>query len=396
MDFSKNIPGHICAKQGDTNSRRVILRMYDNGIPWTVPQTAVPVIRYQCLPGGSCGVYDTLDNGSPAWEVSGNEIRVILAPQILAEAGTALMDIALLDAGAVLATYNIHVHVESSPQDGTALQQKDYFNLAKITAAHEELKQATIQTITATAEATLATIPAAVATWLEAHPEATTTVADGSITVEKTDFIQYITLQRPDVLIPRFTNQIPISTDAAGNQLGIVKDIRLVPYTGTTEAQAGFDTTGYIPLTGAGDVLRFQNLTFSENAACCLAFFQQDKTFIGAVSGAAIAGDTAFADRYTLDGSGNFTSIDLTDKEHFFTDDQGVTAGYLRITAHTMESNAVATVNEVISYITIPGSEEIANLTLDKRITVPQAKENADAIAALTKRVAALEKLAGL
>ena len=193
MDFSKNVPGHICAKQGDTNSRHITLRLYDSGIPWTIPETAVPVIRYQCLPGGSCGVYDTLEDGSPAWEFSGNELRVILAPQILAEAGTAMMDVALQDGGSLLATYNIHVHVESSPQEGTALQQSDYFNLAKITATYEELKEAAAISITAVGEACLATIPVAVATWLDTHPEATTTVQDGSVTVQKTNFIHYVT-----------------------------------------------------------------------------------------------------------------------------------------------------------------------------------------------------------
>ena len=194
MDFSKNTPGHICAKQGDTNSRYVLLRLYENGIPWPIPETAVPVIRYQCLPDGACGVYDTLEDGNPAWEVSGNELRVVLIPRMLAEAGTVLMDIALQDADTLLATYNIHVHVESSPQEGDALQQSDYFNLAKITASYEQLKEAAAISITAVGEASLATIPVAVATWLDTHPEATTTVQDGSITVQKTNFIHYTTV----------------------------------------------------------------------------------------------------------------------------------------------------------------------------------------------------------
>ena len=194
MDFCKNSPGHICAKQGDTHSRHVILSLYENGVPWAIPETAVPVIRYQCLPDGCRGVYDTLEDGTPAWKITGNEIRVILIPQMLAEAGTVLMDIALQDGNALLATYNIHIHVETSPQEGSALQQSDYFNLAKITASYEELKDAAAISITAVAEAALSTIPVSVATWLDTHPEATTTVQDGSITVQKTNFIHYTTV----------------------------------------------------------------------------------------------------------------------------------------------------------------------------------------------------------
>lgn len=398
MDFSKNIPGHICAKQGDANSRRVTLRLYDKGIPWTIPENAAALIRYQCLPGGSGGVYDTLEDGSSAWTISGNELSVILIPRMLAEAGTAMMDIMLLEGDRALATYNIHIHVEASPLEGAATQQTDYFNVAKITAAYDGVRQALAQAsgAIATAKATAAAMPGIIGQWLAAHPELTTPVADGAITPEKTSFIQYQQRQLADIYEPNFVNQIPIATDADGNQMAPVLDVCLSASTDSTLSCPGFGTTGFIPLTGAGDILRFQGMKFYEKYACRIAFYRPDKTYIGTVNGLAIPGDAAFTGRYTQDSDGNFVSIDLTGLENSYASDLGATVGYLRLSAESLYSLAVLTVNEEITYTILPGPTELFDLRLDKAIAVPQAEENAAAIAALTERVAALETLAGV
>lgn len=399
MDFGKNVPGHVCAKQGDTNTRRVTLQLYDNGLPWTIPETAAPVIRYHCLPGGSSGAYDTLADGSPAWKIADNAISVMLVPQILAEAGTALMDIALIDGDALLATYNIHIHVEASPREGTALEQSDYFNLAKVSAAYDGLHRVIGQAsdaIAATAEATLAAVPDALDAWLEAHPEAIASVADGSVTPKKTSFILYDERQTADIMVPNFVSQIPISTDADGSQLGTVKDVCLSALVDGLEVRTGFDTTGYIPLTGTGDILRFQGLNFFGHLCCRIAFYQPDKTFIGTVSGLTIPTDAAFNGRFTRDGDGNFTYLDLTAKESNYASGSGGAVGYMRITAQSIGPGAVVTVNEEITYTKLPGPIEQVNLRLDEDVAVPRAEENSAAIAALEERVAALEKLAGM
>lgn len=374
---------HIWAKQGDTNSRSVALSLYENGSPWTIPAAAAAVIRYQCLPDGCGGIYDTLADGSAAWSVSGNEIRVILVPQMLSRAGGVLMDVALTEGDALLATCNIHIHVEGSPREGAALEQADYFNLAKVTAVYQKLNQA----ISNAASTALLAVPEAVDNWMAAHPEVTTTLQPGAVTPDMTSFIHYNEYRHPDTQVPDFINQIPLSTDAGGSTLGWETDKQLSTYTGATSALAGYDTTGFIPLSGAGDVLRLANLRFFANQYCRIAFYQADKTFIGAVLGAEIAANAAFAGGFTQDDSGNFTVIDLTGYEAA----QSAAVVFMRLCAHNITDSAILTVNEEITYTTIPGAVDLIDLELEDTITVPQAAQNRDDIAALAKRVATLE-----
>lgn len=388
MDIAApNLPAHIWAKQGDANSRWAELELYENGIPWTIPSSAAAVIRYQSLPGGGGGIYDTCADGTAAWSVSGNRIRVALAPQMLAQAGGVLMDVALTEGEALLATCNIHIHVEGSPREGTALEQTDYCNLALVTAAYRTLSQA----LSAAAAGALTGLPAALDAWMEAHPESSALLRTGAVTPDKTSFIRYGEYRHPDAVAPTYVNQIPLSTDAAGEPLGWETDRTLSTYTGAATSLAGYDATGFIPLTGTGDVLRMEGLRFSANGYCRLAFYGSDKGFLAAVTGEEIAAAAAFSGRFTQNSSGHYTCIDLTAFEAARETD----IVFFRLSAYAIDDSAVLTVNEEIGYTTVPGPVELIDLALDEQIAVPLALENRDAISSLELRLQALEARLG-
>lgn len=399
----------VHVKQGDANSRALKLSLYENGSLWIIPETARPVIRYQRPYDGSGGIYDTLEDGCSAWSISGNEIQVILAPQMLAQSGAILMDIALTDGNAMLATWNINVYVEYSPQEGAEIEQEDYFNLAKVTTAYDTLHQAIDQAgaeISALSAASLleiegakaeavAAVPDVVNTWLDAHPEATTTVQDGAITPEKTSFIGYNEIRGEDTVTPNFTNQIPISTDASGNVIGLVANTYISSSSGSTSAKTGYATTGFIPITGStsADIIRFDSAGFSSTDSYCrIGFYDANKAFIAATNGSGMTGDSAFTGRYTLDGSGNYITLDLSAKNNYFIANKGATPQYVRICSPGFTDASAISVNEEISYTTTPGEITLTNLILDESILVPQAETNRESIAGLAQSAESLDQ----
>ncbi len=122
MNITNNLTVHLDEKrllppvdavQGD-DGRTVAVSLYVAGVEWTVPTNASIAIRYR-RPDGAGGVYDTLADGTCAWSVSGNIVTVALAPIVLALAGRAMLQIALLDETSVISTFSIPIHIEEDP-----------------------------------------------------------------------------------------------------------------------------------------------------------------------------------------------------------------------------------------------------------------------------------------
>ncbi len=118
----------VDAVQGET-ARAVTLALYDKGAPWTVPADASILIRYrkEDLTGG---VYDSLPDGTRAWEIRGNLVDIRIAPQALAVSGVTAMQAAIVAEGEELASFIFHVCVESDPSIGT-LASDDYINIGQ-------------------------------------------------------------------------------------------------------------------------------------------------------------------------------------------------------------------------------------------------------------------------
>lgn len=119
------------AKQGDANSRAVQIALYAEGNAWSVPPGAAIVIRYRKA-DGTAGMYDTLPDGSAAASVSGHEINVQFAPQMLTCPGVVRADLVLTNNAQILATFDFLIHVAQSPVGNAELESQDYYKLASL------------------------------------------------------------------------------------------------------------------------------------------------------------------------------------------------------------------------------------------------------------------------
>lgn len=107
----------VCSVQGDTGSRYVEIALYAGGNAWTVPEGTGVLISYH-QPGGGCACYDTLEDGSAAWEIAGNKVTVALVPQMLTEAGLVAVQIKLICGEKTLNTFTFYVHVRAGLSPG--------------------------------------------------------------------------------------------------------------------------------------------------------------------------------------------------------------------------------------------------------------------------------------
>lgn len=128
MDLDRSGPvRRMEAVQGDTNTRVLELALHVNGIPWQVPENVTAQVRYG-QDNGIGGVYDTLPDGRPAWAVSGNLVSVVLAPQLLAQAGDMDLQVELIRGSHSLATFTVCLHVQKNPALGAA-DSRSYINM---------------------------------------------------------------------------------------------------------------------------------------------------------------------------------------------------------------------------------------------------------------------------
>ena len=114
MDLKKHIPVPVVnAVQGDAYTRQVEISLLDGGAAWTVP-SGVQVVAQYVRGDGTGGEYDSLPTGEGAAAVSGNVITLVLAPQMLTEAGTVQVTVALIREARQLSTFRLLVNVHPS------------------------------------------------------------------------------------------------------------------------------------------------------------------------------------------------------------------------------------------------------------------------------------------
>ena len=113
--------------QGDCNSRMLELTLFADQVAWTIPGGVSVQMRYR-KPDGTGGIYDTMPDGAQAWNINGNTVSVLLAPQMLAVAGIVRSQVALILNGNFLAAFEVRIAVEEDPSAGT-LESEDYTNL---------------------------------------------------------------------------------------------------------------------------------------------------------------------------------------------------------------------------------------------------------------------------
>lgn len=117
----------IDAVQGDGNARVLELSLTAAGVAWEIPEDAAVFLRYR-KPDGTGGCYDSLPDGSAAWNTEGNVLRITLAPQVLTAVGTVLAQAELVRSGASVATFTVQIVVQENPAEGV-VQSEDYVHM---------------------------------------------------------------------------------------------------------------------------------------------------------------------------------------------------------------------------------------------------------------------------
>ena len=133
----------IHVKQGDVMSRCIYISLMENGVKWNLNRSTQAVIRY-CVqnPDGQIinhGLYDTLEDGNPAYLLVGNTLAITPNRAMTEHAGLVTVDVLLVADVKQLATFNFEIWVERAVNDGTAAQQQNYYRVASLDAINAEL-----------------------------------------------------------------------------------------------------------------------------------------------------------------------------------------------------------------------------------------------------------------
>lgn len=175
------------------------------------------------------------------------------------------------------------------------------------------------------------------------------------------DPIGNVTVTIEAVALPSYTNQIPISTDTDGsiyNSVGYREGYRMNASTGAEEANASYDSTGFIPIgygssNAARDeqVIRLQGITAAVSTSTRIFLYKADKSFIGTQYATNFKlkadDDGTVATLYEADAAGNITYIDFTGITSMM-HNQGNDAAYFRISCQNIDGSSIITVNEPI------------------------------------------------
>lgn len=241
LDLSvRGFPEIIDAVQNDNHTRAVKISLTDNGTPWEPPDNARASVAFR-KPDMTSGWYDTLPTGDIACEIEGSTVTTHFAPEMLTSPGKVRTVVIFMDESLnQLATFPFVVNVEENPAAGKVISNS-YYNvktLADVNAAIDEVNGIVNQFLIANGayykptvdeEGNLSWKPSidkmpaipgvnirgpkgdsynltaedkseiardivaefegevdeSVRKWLDEHPEATTSVQDGSISEEK-------------------------------------------------------------------------------------------------------------------------------------------------------------------------------------------------------------------
>lgn len=120
--------------QGDVNTRKIRFLLTANQMPWAVPENASVLICFR-KSDGTVGEYDTLPDGTLAWEATNNLLTVSLAPQVLTSAGTVMLYASIRKNEKNLHTFGVEIRVRPSANDNVENRidrSEDYFYITRV------------------------------------------------------------------------------------------------------------------------------------------------------------------------------------------------------------------------------------------------------------------------
>lgn len=110
MDLDRySVPGFdaVC---GDRYTRELEIALFAGGTAWEPPAGSAVTVRYQ-KPDGTTGSYDLLPDGTDAWEIRGNVVTVMVAPQALTVPGCVILTVCLTAGDREISTFQILMNV---------------------------------------------------------------------------------------------------------------------------------------------------------------------------------------------------------------------------------------------------------------------------------------------
>lgn len=129
-------PTRIQVKQGDTMTHSLEISLFAQGEPWPIPGEATPLVRWFALDpesGKSArGIFDTLPNGSNAWNCAENQLDLVLVPQMFALPGIVQADVLFVAGEKTLATANFEFYVNPVPTEGSEPESQSYYKVATL------------------------------------------------------------------------------------------------------------------------------------------------------------------------------------------------------------------------------------------------------------------------
>ena len=144
MDFANpGTPQRIHVKQGDVMSRCIYVMLMENGEKWNANRDVQAVVRY-CVQNSdgqvvNHGLYDTLENGDPAYLLVGNTLCITPNRAMTEHPGLVTVDVLLVSGAKQLATFNFELYVERAVNDGNAAQKGNYYRVATLDTINAEL-----------------------------------------------------------------------------------------------------------------------------------------------------------------------------------------------------------------------------------------------------------------
>ncbi len=136
----------VYAVQGEKNSRKIRLDLFQNGMDYEIDQTSSVLISYK-KPDGHGGMYDVLDNGESAFEFvddSTNSVIITLAEQVLTTVGNVRLLVSFVLGDEILSTFNIILDVSENPGIDVA-ESEDYFSISVAIDAAKRVAEEIIQ-----------------------------------------------------------------------------------------------------------------------------------------------------------------------------------------------------------------------------------------------------------
>lgn len=117
-------PQLIPAVRDDSHSRALEIALLRGGMPWPLPRDVHAVVRY-VKADGTGGAYDTLPDGTDAWQAEGNLLTLVLAPQVLTAIGRVMLSVTLISEDAQLSLFPIFLQVAPLAQ-APVLESQNY------------------------------------------------------------------------------------------------------------------------------------------------------------------------------------------------------------------------------------------------------------------------------